>query len=61
MASAVTEVADDQPRDGQPAPSSPVRLICDSDMWPKTMPSGANRNAQTSDAIAIALVGRRCG
>src|SRR6185312_14850936 len=45
----------------RPWPSSPVFLICDSEMCPKMMPSGANRNAQTSDAIAMPLVGRGRG
>ena len=44
-----------------PRPSSPVRLICDSEMCPNTMPSGANRKAQTSDAMASPFVGRGCG
>jgi len=39
-----------------PRPSSPERLIWDSDRWPNTMPNGANRNAQTSEAIARAFV-----
>ena len=46
------------PATASPWPSSPVRLICDSEMWPKMMPSGAKRNAQISDAIAMPLVGR---
>jgi hypothetical protein len=36
-------------------------LICDSEMWPKMMPSGANRNAHTSDTMASELVGCGCG
>jgi hypothetical protein len=30
-------------------------------MWPNRIPSGANRNAQTSDAMAMPLVGRGDG
>jgi len=47
-----------RPAMANPRPSSPDRLICDSDRWPNTMPNGAKRNAHTSDAIARALV---CG
>jgi hypothetical protein len=32
-------------------------LICDSEMWPNTMPSGASKKAQMSEAMASALVG----
>ena len=49
------------PATASPRPSSPVLLICDSDMWPKTMPSGAKRNAHTSDTMASAFVGCGCG
>ncbi len=49
------------PATASPWPSSPVRLICDNEMWPKMIPSGAKRNAQISDAIAMPLVGRGPG
>jgi hypothetical protein len=49
------------PAIASPRPSSPVFLICDSEMWPNTMPSGANNRAHTSDTTAIALVGCGCG
>src|ERR1700756_95835 len=39
-------------------PRSPVRRIWDSPRWPKTAPKGANRNANTTDSVAKALVGR---
>src|SRR6202022_1136961 len=39
-------------------PRSPVRRICDSPRWPSTAPTGANRNANTTDRVAKALIGR---
>ncbi len=50
-----------RPATASPYPSSPVRLICDSEMCPKMMPSGANRKAQINDAIAKPFVGRGRG
>jgi hypothetical protein len=49
------------PAMASPRPSSPLFLICDKEMWPNRMPSGANRKAHTSDTIASALVGLGCG
>jgi hypothetical protein len=46
-----------RPASASPRPSSPVFLICESEMWPNKMASGANRNAHTSATIASALVG----
>jgi hypothetical protein len=45
-----------RPAIARPRPSSPDFLICDSEMWPNTMASGANRNPHTSDTIANAFV-----
>jgi hypothetical protein len=57
IAAIVTTYPITRPAIASPRPSSPVRLICDRDKWPNTIPSGANTNAHTSDAIAMALVG----